>query len=78
MSRTAADGDLTRHVPVHGTDEVAQSALAYNSLLDSFRKVISNVNDSANNVIDTATQLSAASTQITQGSQAQSEAQWRK
>jgi methyl-accepting chemotaxis protein len=74
MSRTAADGDLTRHVPVHGTDEVAQSALAYNSLLDSFRKVISNVNDSANNVIDTATQLSAASTQITQGSQAQSEA----
>jgi methyl-accepting chemotaxis protein len=74
MSRTAADGDLTRRVLIHGTDEVAQSALAYNSLLDSFRQVISHVNDSANKVIDTATQLSTASTQITQGSQAQSEA----
>ena len=74
MARTAADGDLTRHVPVHGTDEVAQSALAYNSLLDNFRKVISHVHDSADKVIDTATQLSTASTQITQGSQAQSEA----
>jgi len=74
MSRTASDGDLTRRVPVHGTDEVAQSALAYNSLLDSFRKVISQVHDSADKVTDTATQLSTASTQITQGSQAQSEA----
>jgi methyl-accepting chemotaxis protein len=74
MSRTAADGDLTRHVQVHGTDEVAQSAIAYNSLLDSFRNVISHVHDSADKVIDTATQLSTASTQITQGSQAQSEA----
>ncbi len=74
MSRTAADGDLTRRVPVHGTDEVAQSALAYNSLLDSFRQVISHVHDSADRVIDTATQLSTTSTQITQGSQAQSEA----
>ena len=74
MSRTAADGDLTRHVPVHGTDEVAQSAIAYNGLIDSFRKVISHVHQSADSVIATATQLSAASTQITQGSQAQSEA----
>jgi methyl-accepting chemotaxis protein len=74
MSRTAADGDLTRHVQVYGTDEVAQSAIAYNALLDSFRNVISHVHDSADKVIDTATQLSTASTQITQGSQAQSEA----
>ena len=74
MARTAADGDLTRHVPVHGSDEVAQSALAYNSLLDSFRDVISHVHNSADSVIDTANQLSAASTQITRGSQAQSEA----
>ncbi len=74
MTRTSADGNLTRHVPVYGQDEVAQSALAYNSLLDSFRQVISHVHDSADRVIDTATQLSTASTQITRGSQAQSEA----
>lgn len=74
MTRTAADGDLTRTVPVFGTDEIAQSAKAYNSLLDSFRKVISHVHDSAERVADTATQLSATSTQITQSSQATSEA----
>ena len=74
MSRTASDGDLTRRVPIHGTDEVAQSAKAYNALLDSFRQVITGVHDSADRVTYTAAQLSTSSTQITQGSQAQSEA----
>lgn len=74
MTRTATDGDLTRRVPVHGTDEIAQSALAYNSLLDSFRQVISHVHRSADSVINTAMQLSTTSSQITKGSQAQSEA----
>ncbi|TAJ79370.1 MAG: methyl-accepting chemotaxis protein [Gallionellaceae bacterium] len=74
MSRTAADGNLTRHVPVHGTDEVAQSAQAYNSLLDSFRTVIGQVHNSADSVIANAAQLSTASAQITGGSRAQSEA----
>jgi methyl-accepting chemotaxis protein len=74
MLRTATDSDLTRLVPVHGTDEVAQSAKAYNTLLESFRQVISQVHNSADKVIDTATQLSSASTQITRGSQSQSEA----
>ena len=74
MIRTSADSDLTRHVPVHGTDEVAQSAQVYNSLLDSFREVIRHVHDSADKVNDTASLLTNASTKITQGSQAQSEA----
>ena len=74
MSRTAADDDLTRRVPVHGSDEIAQSAIAYNALLDSFRQVIIQVHASAEKVIDTAAQLSSASSQITLGSQAQSEA----
>ncbi|NNM69491.1 MAG: methyl-accepting chemotaxis protein [Gallionella sp.] len=74
MSRTANDGDLTRRVPIHGTDEVAQSAKAYNALLDSFRQVITGVHDSADRVTYTAAQLSTSSTQITQGSQAQSAA----
>lgn len=74
MTRTSADNDLTRHVPVHGTDEIAQSAKVYNSLLDSFRDVITQVHVGADKVNETATMLSAASKQITQGSQSQSEA----
>ena len=74
MSRTATDGDLTRTVQVSGKDEVAQAAVAFNSLMESFRQVMRQVHDSANTVISTATQLSATSTQITQGSQVQSEA----
>jgi len=74
MSQTAADGNLARRVPVYGSDEVAQSAIAYNSLIDSFREVIAHVHRSAESVIETAMQLSTSSTQITQGSQAQSEA----
>ncbi len=74
MARTTADGNLTRHVPVYGSDEVAQAAVSYNSLLDSFRQVISQVHNSADSVINTAAQLSTVSSQITSGSQAQSEA----
>ncbi|MDO8988240.1 MAG: methyl-accepting chemotaxis protein [Sideroxyarcus sp.] len=74
MSSTAADGDLTRAVPVHGQDELAQSAKAFNLLIDSFRQTIRQIHASADTVITTATQLAASSTQITQGSQVQSEA----
>jgi methyl-accepting chemotaxis protein len=74
MTRTAADGDLSRRVVVYGEDEIAQAAVSYNGLLDSFGQVIRQVHSSADSVIHTATQLSTASTQITQGSQAQSEA----
>lgn len=74
MSRTATDGDLTRTVPVRGNDELAQAARSFNSLMDSFRQTVRQVHDSADSVITTATQLSASSTQITQGSQVQSEA----
>jgi len=74
MTQTAADGNLTRYAQVHGRDEIAQSVQAYNSLLDSFRKVISQVHESADSVIQTATELSASSAQITSGSQSQSAA----
>ncbi|MFA6015244.1 MAG: methyl-accepting chemotaxis protein [Gallionellaceae bacterium] len=74
MTRTASDGDLSRRVPIHGDDEIAHSAKAYNSLLDSFMQVIRLVHSSADSVTNTAAQLSTASSQITSGSQAQSEA----
>ena len=74
MASTVTDGDLTRVVPVHGSDEVAKSAKAFNMLMGSFRQTIRQVHDSANTVIATATQLATSSAQITQGSQTQSEA----
>jgi methyl-accepting chemotaxis protein len=74
MTRTAADGDLTRAIPVHGSDELAQAAKAFNSLMSSFRQTIHQVHESAETVNTTATQLSASSAQITQSSQVQSEA----
>lgn len=74
MGSTATDGNLTRAVPVHGRDELAQSAIAFNSLMDSIRQTIRQVHASADTVIETATQLAATSAQITRGSQVQSEA----
>lgn len=74
MMSTASDGNLSRQVAVHGQDEIAQSVVAYNSLLSSFRQTISQVNSSADSVVSTAAQLSASSMQITKGSHAQSEA----
>ena len=74
MTRTAADGDLTRVVPVHGSDELAQASRSFNSLMDSFRQTIRQVHDSADTMNATATQLAASSAQITRGSQVQSEA----
>ncbi|BCK86668.1 putative methyl-accepting chemotaxis protein YoaH [Sideroxyarcus emersonii] len=74
MTRTAADGDLTRIVAIHGNDELAQAARSFNALMDSFRQTIRQVHNSADTVMSTATQLAASSTQITQGSQVQSEA----
>ncbi len=74
MSRTAADGDLTRTVSIIGQDEVAQAGIAYNTLIDSLRQVVAQVRNSADSVSNTATQLAATSIQITKSSQVQSEA----
>lgn len=74
MTATASDGDLTRRVPVYGNDEVAQAATAYNGLIAGIAMIMSQVSNSANTVSSTAANLSAASTRISQGTLAQTEA----
>ncbi len=74
MSRTAADGDLTRRVKVYGNDEVGQAATAFNGLISGFSEIIRQVNGSAETVSATAARLSTSSAEIEHGSQAQSEA----
>ncbi len=74
MTRMAKEGDLTRRVTIHGSDEVAQAAIAFNGLIDGFVDIIRQVNSSAGTVAGTAESLSASSKQIALGSQAQTEA----
>lgn len=74
MTRTASDGDLSRRVSVYGSDEVAQTATAYNGLIEGFSAIIRQVSASASTVSSTAGHLSSSSLQISQGSHSQSEA----
>ena len=74
MVKMAANGDLTARVKVHGKNELAEAATAFNGLIDGFANIIRQVLDNAGRVSSTAEQLSASSLQISQGSQVQSEA----
>ncbi len=74
MLTMQADGDLTRRVTVHSSDEIGQAAQMFNSLLDNFSATISKVHASAHEVAGTATQLATTSARITQSSQVTSEA----
>jgi len=74
MVKMSADGDLTVRSKVFGGGEIGQAAIAFNSLIDTFAKIIKQVSSSAKSVTATAAQLSQTSSQIEQGSQTQSEA----
>ena len=74
MVKMAADGNLCARAKVFGKDEIGQATVAFNLLIDGFSKIIRQVIDSANTVIGTVEKLSVSSTQISHGSQVQSEA----
>lgn len=74
MVKMATDGNLTVRSKVFGKGEIGQAAIAFNSLIDTFAKIIQQVNSSAKSVSATAAQLSDTSKQIEQGSQTQSDA----
>ena len=74
MVKMSADGDLSTRVRVYGRDEIGQTAIAFNGLIDGFANIIRRVLANADTVSSTAAQLSASSLQISQGSQVQSEA----
>jgi len=67
-------GDLTRRVAVLGRDEVAQSAQAFNQLVDGFQGVVRQVLDGAREVTVAARGLSAEARAAEQGAARQSEA----
>ena len=74
MQKMAVNGDLTMRAHIFGKDELGQTALAFNTLIDGFAGILRQVGDSAATVSGTASQLSSSSLQIAQGSQIQSEA----
>lgn len=74
MLAMQADGNLSHRVNVQGNDEVGQAAAAFNALMAGFSSIIGQVHATVQDVAGTTAQLGTASLQITQSSQAQSEA----
>ena len=68
------DGDLSRRVPVHSSDEIGQTAEAFNALVKSFQGIVSQVHGYAGQVAHSATLLTNNAEQVAQSSQQQSDA----
>ena len=68
------NNDLTKRVPVSGTDEIAQTGEAFNQLMGSLQGIINNVSESADRVRQSAAHMADSTSQVTTASQAQSEA----
>lgn len=74
MLAMQADGDLTRRVEIRSKDEVGQTAVAFNALIDSFTGIIRNVLSNSERMNETAKHIADTSTGITSSSRAQSDA----
>ncbi|MBQ0741834.1 MAG: methyl-accepting chemotaxis protein [Pseudomonas sp.] len=68
------DGDLTHRVAVIGKDEIAQTAIAFNALIDSLQSAVRQVTRVAGSVGTSADELVATSNQVAQGANEQASA----
>lgn len=74
MLAMRADGDLSRRVPVQSSDEIGQTAEAFNALAASFQTVVGQVHGCAEQVSRAAASLTVNAEGIAQSSQQQSDA----
>ncbi|WP_041420741.1 methyl-accepting chemotaxis protein [Sideroxydans lithotrophicus] len=74
MSAMQADGDLSRRVSVHSKDEVGQTAVAFNALIDSFTAIIRQVLVGVDKINMTASHIADTSSEVADGSREQSKA----
>jgi methyl-accepting chemotaxis protein len=74
MQAMQTDGDLTRRVPVRSKDEVGQTAVAFNALIDNFNNIIRQVLSGVDKINKTTSHIAATSSDVAEGSRAQSEA----
>ncbi|ANQ83222.1 putative aromatic hydrocarbon chemotaxis transducer [Azoarcus olearius] len=66
--------DFSRRVPVEGRDEVAQTARAFNALLERVQQSLRQMSQHASSVFAAGTSLAASAQQVSAGSSEQSEA----
>jgi len=69
----SGEGDLTRRLPVNGKDEVGQSALVFNEMMENFNQLVRQVRDSASQVSARVTALSENADRVSQSSHLQNE-----
>ncbi len=67
-------GDLTRRVDCSGADEIAQTASAFNELIQSFQNTVRQVHASAQAVSQSSKELSASTRVVSDGSTRQADA----
>jgi methyl-accepting chemotaxis protein len=74
MLAMQTDGDLSKRVSVHSSDEIGQTAEAFNALVKSFQGIVSQVNGYAGQVASASSSLTNNAEQIARSSQQQSDA----
>src|SRR5574343_906209 len=67
------EGDLTRRLPVNGKDEVGQSALVFNEMMENFNQLVRQVRDAASQVSTRVSALSDSADRVSQSSHQQNE-----
>ncbi|MBU0808054.1 MAG: methyl-accepting chemotaxis protein [Gammaproteobacteria bacterium] len=60
----AGEGDLTRRLPINGSDEVADLALAFNNFAEKVRMLVANVAGSTTQVASAAEEMSAITEEL--------------
>ena len=65
------EGDLTRRLPVKGRDEVGQSAIVFNEMMENFNQLVRQVRDAASQVSARVGALSDNADRVTQSSHQQ-------
>lgn len=69
----SGEGDLTRRLPVKGQDEVGQSAVVFNEMMENFNQLVRQVRDSASQVSSRVGALSDSTDRVAQSSYLQNE-----
>ncbi|MFA5825521.1 MAG: methyl-accepting chemotaxis protein [Gallionellaceae bacterium] len=74
MAKMQADGDLTKRVPIHNSDEIGQTGMAFNELAKNFQTIVGQMHGYAEQVVNAAHGLASDTANIVSGSQSQSQA----
>jgi methyl-accepting chemotaxis protein len=67
------EGDLTRRLPIHSNDEIGQTSLIFNEMMEKFSALVRRVGHSATQVSTQAGKLSDAALRVATGSHQQNE-----